>query len=82
MEGITKEPIIKMFYMAPWGEVTGTTFRNKGMDVRIPFKVTAKGVKNADESRSEVFRFIYVLEHTENTIPDRMKETAEEISIF
>ena len=48
LEGITKEPVIKMFYSAPWREVAGTTFRNKGVDMRIPFKVAAKGVKNAD----------------------------------
>lgn len=48
LEGITKEAIIKMFNMAPRREVTGTAFRDKGMDMRIPFKVTTKGVKNAD----------------------------------
>lgn len=54
-EGIAEEGIIKMFYITPWGKVAGTALRNQCMDMRVPFEVTSKGVKDTDKTGSEVF---------------------------
>ncbi len=36
-ESIAKQSEIEMFHMAPNGKVTGTAFRKKTVDMRIPF---------------------------------------------
>lgn len=53
--------------------IIGGAFRDKGVAVWIPFKVTAKGMKNADKTGDEVFSFIHLRKHAENNILYRMK---------
>ena len=52
------------------------------MDMRIPFEVPAKCMEDTDESGSEVFRFVDLVEHPEDDIPDRMEKTVEKFSVF
>ena len=73
-ESIAKESVIKMFNGAPGREIAGTTFRNKAMDMRVPFEIASEGMEDANKAGSEVFRLIYVVEHAENDISDGMKE--------
>jgi hypothetical protein len=52
------------------------------MDMWIPFEVPAKCMEDADETRSEVFRFVNFVEHPEDDIPDRMEKTVEKSPVF
>jgi hypothetical protein len=52
------------------------------MDMRIPFEVPAKCMEDADETRSEVFRFVNFVEHPKDDIPDRMEKTVEKSPVF
>lgn len=80
-ESVPKESVIKMFNGAPGREISGVAFRNKAMDMRIPFEIPAEDMKDTNEAGSEVIRRINVLEHTENDISDGMKETVEERAV-
>ena len=63
-----------MFNRTPGSDITGSTFGNEGMDVRIPFEVTTKGMKNTDETGCEMLFFIHIRKHTKDDIPDRRKK--------
>ncbi len=54
-EGITKESVIKVAHIAPEAVITVSPFRDEAMNVRVPLKISAKGMKNHDEARSKVF---------------------------
>lgn len=77
-----KEVVIKVFYRSPRRDIASPTFRDKSMDMRIPFQIASKGVKNTDKSRGKIFSFIHFGKHTEDNITNRMKETIEQSSIL
>lgn len=81
-EGKAKEREIKMFDGTPGSKVAGSAFGDECMDVRIPFKITTKGMKNTDKSGSKIFGFIKFIEHAENNIPDRRKEKVQKRAIL
>ena len=81
-ESITKKVIVKVLNRSPGSKVAGTAFRNKGVDMRIPFKIPAKGMKDADETRSKAFSLIHLEKHTKNNITDRMKEAAQKRTVI
>ena len=58
-EGKAEEVEIEMTDFAPGSPVAGSPFWNKGMDVRIPLEITAKGVKDSDETGGEGFRAVH-----------------------
>ena len=43
---------------------TGSTFGEKTVNMRIPFKIPSKSVKDADKARSKTLRFIDLEKHT------------------
>ena len=53
-EGITKVRVIKVFHIAPEAVIAVSPFRDETMNVRIPLKVSSKGMKHHDETGSEV----------------------------
>lgn len=72
-KGEAKEIIIEMFYGLPGKIVAGGAFGNKGVDMRVPFEITAEGVENTDEAGSKVFSFIHFGKHAKDDIPDRVE---------
>ena len=54
---------IKVLDGTPEGIIRKAPFRKKTVNMWIPFQRTSKGMKNADKSRNEVFRFIQFKEH-------------------
>ena len=72
-ECIAEKSIVEMLDRTPRSDVTGTAFRDKGMDMRVPFQVTSEGMEDTDESGSKVFCFVHLEEHTEDNISDGMK---------
>lgn len=77
-ESQAQESIIKMGIGSPRGKVTGSPFRNQGMDVWIPFQIPAKGMEDADKARSKVFGLVKFEEHAQDDIPDRMEQTVKQ----
>ena len=53
-KGIAEVSVIKVFYITPKAVITVSSFRDEAMNVRVPFKVSAKSVKDHDETGSEV----------------------------
>lgn len=80
-ESVAKERIIEVLNRPPRREVAGAAFGNKAMDMRVPLEIPAEGVKDTNEPGNKVFGLIDVLKHTENHIPDGMKETVEERAV-
>ena len=80
-ESVAKESIIEVLNRPPGREVAGAAFRNKAVDMWIPLEIPAEGVKDTNEAGDKVFGLIDVLKHTENHIPDGMKETVEERAV-
>ena len=62
--------------------VRETTFRNKAMNVGIPFERTTKGVENTDKAWDKVFRFVYLVKHTKYNTADSIEETVKKRPIF
>ena len=71
-----------MFHIAPVAVITVSPFRDEAVDVRVPFKIPAKGVKDHDETGSEILRHIHLEEHSGNYTGDSMKEAIKEFPVF
>lgn len=52
------------------------------MYMRVPFKVTAKSLQDADESRGKLFRFVYHMEHGEAHAPHGGKRAPQKFAVF
>ena len=66
----------------PSAGITETALGDEAMDMRVPLKISAKGVKNHNEAGGEVFRHVHFKEHAGNNARDGMKETVEKTAIF
>ena len=49
------------------------TFKNQAVNVRIPFEIPAKSMKNHDITESEVFGFVHFKEHVGNNTATEWK---------
>lgn len=58
--------------------VAKTTFRDKAMDMGIPFEVTSKSMQNADKSGCELQRLIELIEQTKNDTANSRKKTVQQ----
>ena len=54
-ESVAQVSIVKMVDMSPKFVITVSAFRDKTVNVRIPFQIPAEGVQDHDEARREVF---------------------------
>ena len=66
-----------MSMRASGSEVTSPALGNQGMDMRIPFQIPPEGMQDADKARSKVFGLVKLEEHTQDDIPDRMKQAVK-----
>ena len=71
-----------MFDDTPEALIRETAFRNEAMDMWIPFEGSPKGMKDADKAWNKVFRFVEVMEHTQDNTADSLKETVKERTVF
>ena len=53
-----------MLFTSPQTGVTGSALRDKTVDMRIPFQISAEGVQYTDETRSELFMLVIFMEHS------------------
>ena len=75
LEGFTQKNVVEVRNRAPKAKFVDATFRNKTVDMRVPFEITAKCVKDANETGSKVHSFIYLKEHMSNNTINSVKET-------
>ena len=61
--------------MEPFSVIAVATFGNQTVNVRIPFEIPAKSMKNHDESRDKVLRLVKLGKHTQNNTGNSMKKT-------
>ena len=71
-----------MFDDTPEALIRETAFRNEAMDMWIPFEGSPKGMKDANKAWNKVFRFVEVMEHTQDNTADSLKETVKERTVF
>ena len=60
MEGFAQKGIVEMRNRTPKTKFVDATFRNKTVDMGVPFEIAAKCVKDANETRDEMARVINV----------------------
>ena len=63
-----------MFNNTPNREVTGSTFRNEHMDMRIPLKRAAESMKNANKTGSKILGFVELFKHKEDSVCGSLKK--------
>ena len=59
--------------MPPLPQIAVTTFGNETVNVRIPFEIPAKSMKNHDITGSEAFGFVHFKEHVGNNTATEWK---------
>jgi len=64
LESVTHIIVVEVGLPAPYAAVAHTSFGDKAMNMGVPFKVSAKGMKYADKARSELFGFTIFMKHT------------------
>ena len=62
---------------SPRSKSTNTAFRDKAMNMGIPFKVSAEGMKNTNETGSKALGLVFLVKHTSNNRVDGIKEAVE-----
>ena len=82
LERQAEELVVEMFFCTPTTGITDATFRNETMDMRIPFEVTPKGMKNTDKTRSKAVRFIVLIEAVKDNTANCREKTIKERAIL
>lgn len=70
--------IVEVIDIAPETVIAVAAFRNQAVDMRVPFQISAKGVKDHDETGSEVHGLILLKKHTGNNTVHGMEEAVKE----
>ena len=60
-ERVAEQGIVEMFYMTPKSYIAGTALGKQYMNMRVPFQVSAEGMKNANKSGSEILGFVLLI---------------------
>lgn len=81
-ESQAQEVIIEMGIGTPGVEVTGAAFGDKGVDVWVPFQVSAEGMEDTDKARGKVLGLVKVEKHPQDDIPDRMEQAVKEGTVL
>ena len=82
LKSIAKKNIIEVRFSSPGKRVANPAFRNKTMNMRIPLKVSAKGVEDANEAWSKEFGFIVFMKQTKDNTTDGGKEAVKERTVL
>ena len=66
---------MEVINIPPKAVVREAAFREKAVDMRIPFKRSSEGMEDTDKAGDKVFGFIEGEKHTEDNAADSLKET-------
>ena len=81
-KGVSQISIVEMTGPAPEAIVAVTALGNQAMDMGVPFEIPAEGMKDHDETGSEVHRLILFKKHAGNNTVYGMEKTAKERAVF
>lgn len=82
LKSIAEISVIEMLYRSPKAVIGITTFRNKAVNMWIPFKRTTKSMKHTNKTGDEVFGFIQPVKHTKDNTTDSMKKAVQKRAVF
>ena len=71
-----------MFNNPPETVIREAAFCNEAVDMRVPFQRSPKCEKDTDEASNKVFRFIEVMEHTQDNAAYSLKKADKERAVF
>ena len=77
-KSIPQKRVVKMTYIAPEAVITVAAFRNKAVNVGIPFEIPAKGMEDHDKAGGKVQGFILLEKQAGNNAVYRMEKTVKE----
>ena len=66
----------------PEAVIRESPFRNEAVDMRIPFQGTPKSVKDADDAGNKVFRFVEIMEHTQDNTADSLEKAVKKRAVI
>ena len=81
-ESIAEVGIVEVIDIAPETIIAVAAFRNQAVDMRVPFQISAKGVKDHDETGSKVHGLILFKKHTGDNAVYGMEETVKERTVI
>lgn len=81
-ESITEKCVIKMCLSTPMPIVTDAALRQETVDMRIPFEIATKGMKDQNETGSEILGFVIFMKQTDDNTLDCLKKKTEKRSVF
>ena len=76
-EGVTEIIIIKVFDMTPETVITVAAFGKKAVNMRIPFEIPAKCMKDQDIAGRKIFGMVQVEKHPRYYTGDGMEEAVQ-----
>lgn len=63
LEGIAQESVVEMVDIFPMTIIRESAFRDKTVDMRIPFKISPEGMKDTDKTGDKISAFVHLEEH-------------------
>ena len=81
MKSVTEESVIKMGIITSEIVIDIVVFRDKAVNMQIPFPIPAKSMKNHNKSRSKIWGFIEFVEHTADHTGNRVEKAVKKIGI-
>ena len=81
-ESVTEIVVVQVFYMTPEAIITVAAFGKDAMDVRIPFEISAKSMKDHDIAGSKIFGMIQIGKHPRYDTGDGMEEAVQERTVL
>jgi len=82
LESLAKIFVIEILDDSPKAIIREPSFREKAVDVRVPFEGSAECMKHTDKARDKVFRFVKFVEHFQKDTAYSLKETVKERRVF
>ena len=71
-----------MWFATPETAFANTAFRQKAVDMGIPFQIPAKSVQDKDKTGRKKLWFIVFVEHVEDDTSNSGKKTAKKRVVF
>ena len=78
-KSFAEESVIKVGNITPETVITVAAFRDKTVNMGIPFQISAEGMKNHNKSRSKISGFIEIVEHAIDHTGDRVEKAMKKI---
>lgn len=82
LKGFAQISIVEMFDNSPVAVIREAAFRKEAVDMWIPFKRSAEGMKNADETGHKIFGFVHFMEKPEDDTANSLKKAVKEGAVI